>query len=304
MNDIDIKLLNLLKTGSATVKDMKDVTHLNRYELAKKLNELKQYGYIINKLYAEEGFYFSLDNELKKETLKEIIINDQLRFITISDCHFGAIFERLDLIENIYNYAITNGINNVFNAGDLIQGYNEEHSFSNRIFSVSEQLDYVIKNYPYDNRIYNYILLGNHDFNSVKYYGFDISKQLENKRIDFTILGYLYGFIKANNDYICLHHPDTYNSAYYDKDMKTIMNKEQITPIIILRGHTHESGLYYSKDDILTLNIPCLCGTISKEIGAWDITLNYKDGYVTDTILKPLVVDKETFPYTKVLTKR
>jgi predicted phosphodiesterase len=304
MNELDEKLLELLKTGSATVKDMKDATHLNRYELSKRLTELKEYGYVINKLYAEEGFYFSLDNEITNSKTKEIIINNQFRFIAISDCHFGAVFERLDLIENIYNYAITNGINNIFNAGDLIQGYNEEHSFNNRIYSVSEQLDYVIKKYPYDNRIYNYILLGNHDFNSIKYHGFDISKQLENKRIDFTIIGYLCGFIKTNKDYICLHHPNTYDSSQYDKDINIITNQEKIKPILILRGHTHESGLYYNKNDILTLNIPCLCGTLRKEIGAWDITLNYEKGYITDTILKPLIVDRETYPYTRVLTKR
>jgi hypothetical protein len=43
---------------------------------------------------------------------------------------------------------------------------------------------------------------------------------------------------------------------------------------------------------------------LRKEIGAWDISLYYENGYVTDTVLRPLIVEKETFPYTKVLTKR
>jgi predicted MPP superfamily phosphohydrolase len=305
MKDIDIKLLELLKEGSATVEDMQKATNLNRVELAKKLNHLKSDGYIIKKLYASEGFYFSLDNNLNDNKIKEIILDDYLRFLVISDCHFGSIFDRLELIEYLYNYSIINGINNIFNTGDLVQGvYTEKENVKSKFTSIEDQISYVIKNYPYDKRIFNYILLGNHDYNSIKHNYFDISKQLESKRIDFSILGYEYAFIKTNNDYICLHHPFVYDQKKYDIDLEKIIMKEKINPVLILRGHTHESALYYNKDNILTLNIPCLCGTLRKEIGAWDISLYYENGYVTDTVLRPLIVEKETFPYTKVLTKR
>ena len=57
----------------------------------------------------------------------------------------------------------------IINGGDLIDG-----SFSKGVQKIDDpicQLDYVIKNYPFDKRILNLICLGNHDFFFIQVWG-------------------------------------------------------------------------------------------------------------------------------------
>lgn len=52
------------------------------------------------------------------------------RFIVISDTHFGSIFESIEYLEMVYEYAVKNGIKYIFHCGDLIEG--EEYYDSGR----------------------------------------------------------------------------------------------------------------------------------------------------------------------------
>ena len=45
-----------------------------------------------------------------------------MNFILISDLHFGSKFERVDLMNIVYDYAIKNNINLIVIGGDLIDG--------------------------------------------------------------------------------------------------------------------------------------------------------------------------------------
>ena len=74
-----------------------------------------------------------------------------MKFLLISDLHFGNELENLKLIDRAYNYCIKNGINIILCGGDFIDG-----SFSKgsqKITDLYDQIEYFIKNYPQDKNI-------------------------------------------------------------------------------------------------------------------------------------------------------
>ena len=49
-------------------------------------------------------------------------VSDNLKFIVISDTHFGSKYENFDYLKEVYDYALSHGIKYIFHAGDLIEG--------------------------------------------------------------------------------------------------------------------------------------------------------------------------------------
>ena len=99
------------------------------------------------------------------------------RFIVISDTHFGSIFESIEYLEMVYEYAVKNGIKYIFHCGDLIEG--EEYYDSGRskweYRNIYLQIEHILNDYCYDESIKNIILLGNHDVKSLKVRGIDLN---------------------------------------------------------------------------------------------------------------------------------
>ncbi len=153
------------------------------------------------------------------------------KFIVISDTHFGSIFESIEYLEIVYDYAIKNGIKYIFHCGDLIEG--EEYYESERIKwkyrNIYLQIEHILNDYCYDESIKNIILLGNHDVKSLKVRGIDLNDVLK-ERNDFISLGYRNGYIKVKNDYIALKH-----------DIERMLNPNYpLATSLSFSGHTHQ----------------------------------------------------------------
>lgn len=153
------------------------------------------------------------------------------RFIVISDTHFGSIFESIEYLEMVYEYAIKHGIKYIFHCGDLIEG--EEYYDSGRskweYRNIYLQIEHILNDYCYDESIKNIILLGNHDVKSLKVRGIDLNDVLR-ERSDFISLGYRNGYIKVKDDYIALKH-----------DIKRMLNPNySLATSLSFSGHTHQ----------------------------------------------------------------
>lgn len=306
MNEL---LFELLQKG-ATVDTLKKELKLNNYQLTLKLNALKNKGYTI---YRKNHYDFPTYHLAKSQVIKNtmytpiFIQGGKVRFILISDTHLCHMGDRIDLIESIYDYAIKNDIKGIIHTGDLIEGVSEAVENHEQIVKIPDSLEqakYVVKNYPKDNTITNYILLGNHDSTTLNYSGFDISQFIASKRLDMIFTGYRIANLKINNDFIALHHPFLQkNNHYYDEEINNDFVTKKNIPFVIIRGHTHASSLY-DFEKSLVICVPALYDKGDMQKGAWDIELTFgNNGKICNLELHPLIVEPKITPVTKILRK-
>lgn len=218
--------------------------------------------------------YQSLLNELASSIpdsdLKILIalkkINDN-KIIVISDTHYGSKLEDYNYINLVYNYAINNNIFKILHAGDLLQGTIRPTKSAN----MQEQIESVLKNYPYDKYIQNYILLGNHDYIALRK---DINLlSLFNQRKDLEILGFKKVYINWQNNLIALSH----NLKKYKEEIP------RIGTIVKFCGHRHELFIK-EKDNNSKIYLP----TLSNDIKYYEAPKNYPgfvECYIIDNIL-------------------
>ena len=235
---------------NASVNEICKVTGLSHKQLFYRINMLKIKGYDFKKKYFYSGdIVYSLIKEFNKEENGQTIYTSskdtEFKALLISDLHLGSIDERPELLFEVYNYAIKDGINIIINAGDLIDGTfgQKEH----KITDINKQIEHLLKSYPFDKNILNFICLGNHDFSCLEKVGLDISKILDNKRHDLVSLGYGEGYINVKNDIITVRHPKT----------KMKEEKRVIDRGLILSGHRHSSK-FVSNGHIVNLHLPSL----------------------------------------------
>lgn len=171
-----------------------------------------------------------------------------IKFIVISDTHFGAWYENFNYLNKVYEYAIRNGINYIVVTGDLIEGNCFDYDRCKSEYkSIKAQMDHVFLDYCYDDSIKNIILLGNHDFSAYVKEGIDIGNFLS-IRDDFNIIGYKEGYLKIRDEFITLKHE-------VSKILNSIDNPCSVLNIV---GHSHQYRTTYN-DDSVVLKVPCLC---------------------------------------------
>jgi predicted phosphodiesterase len=90
---------------------------------------------------AEQGKKFTLDPKLWQ--------GDTLKIGHVSDNHLGSNFERLDVLNCLYDLFEDEGVSVVFHTGNLVEG---EASFNRneiKIWGFDNQVDYAVRNFPY-----------------------------------------------------------------------------------------------------------------------------------------------------------
>ena len=242
-------LLKLLEEGK-TCNEMCNILHLSNKQLYNNLTNLKKKGILFSKKYFETGdiAYKTIYNkeDLSSSNTVKIITNTDsknIKVLVISDLHFGNSKERIDLINKAYDYCINNNINLIFCCGDLIDG--TFSSSEQKISNAYNQIDYFIKNYPFDKNILTFGVGGDHDLSCVKHYGQDLIESLNNYRHDIIIPDYNNVFIELNNLKILLHH-------HIKGD--TIIDNRSIN----FFGHSHKYTISTSKSGQINVRVPSL----------------------------------------------
>lgn len=244
-----IELLN----NNFTLNDIASTLNLTHKQLYYRLLLLKNQGYFFKKNYYSNGeITFSipdshdLNNSLYYTDNIDIITeknDNQLRLITISDLHLGSKNDNIEALYKIYEYAKSNNIHSIINCGDLVDGIGGYDGLPKEK-DLSKQIDYLIKNYPFDKNILNYTVLGNHDVMSLYSTGIELKKVLENKRLDIIPLNYNHSILKIKNSRIGLSHP-------IENIKKRIWNVD-----LNLIGHSHSAKFTFSPNGII--HVPSL----------------------------------------------
>lgn len=291
------KMILALIDDGYSIQEIRKKLDIDYRELNTRLNQIRRCGYEFLSSYDNNGkinFLINRGTDIYNEegitTINALEKVSNFRFIATSDTHYGHKRDCIEMLYNLYDYASKNGIHNIFNAGDLIEGdYTNKDYMRNK--SIETQLNYIIKNYPYDDEIVNYILGGNHDYHSLIESGLNIFDVLKSRRYDFVCLGYGLHTLRIKNVNISMKHylPATDLTAMPPSD-------------IVLAGHSHISKMEFGNRAVLTLPSCSLIGhnrdkNNKDEVKALDINIKFQN--TTSRVIE--INELQTLPKVKVL---
>ena len=286
VDDYQAHLLQLVREGKSN-REICEILNMSSNQLYDELLKLKTKGVKYSRKYYSAGsIKYNKIKKLKKlnENVNKTIITDNqennMKFLLISDLHFGNEFENLGLIDRAYNYCIKNGINIILCGGDFIDG-----SFSKspqKITDLYDQIEYFIKNYPQDKNILTFGVAGDHDFSTLKRASLDIIEICNNRRHDIIIGGYNNAEINIKNDKIHLFH----------NILGGRMHSAQAP--IILCGHLHKY-MTQQKNNSLYITLPTLSNINQQMPSALELDVSFSKGYISSAVIKHLYFGTQDF---------
>lgn len=286
VDDYQAHLLQLVREGKSN-REICEILNMSSNQLYDELLKLKTKGVKYSRKYYSDGsIKYNKIKKLKKlnENVNKTIITDNqennMKFLLISDLHFGNEFENLGLIDRAYNYCIKNGINIILCGGDFI-----DVSFSKspqKITDLYDQIEYFIKNYPQDKNILTFGVAGDHDFSTLKRASLDIIEICNNRRHDIIIGGYNNAEINIKNDKIHLFH----------NILGGRMHSAQAP--IILCGHLHKY-MTQQKNNSLYITLPTLSNINQQMPSALELDVSFSKGYISSTVIKHLYFGTQDF---------
>ena len=289
MSDLTKELLKLINEGK-TINQISETLNLSNKKIYNILTLIRNKGFDFERKYYDTGdiTYVPRTTPLTNTQEGVNIITDKSNTtytaMVISDIHFGSGFENRDLIDKIYNYCVKEGIHNIICCGDLLDGIYSQRE--QRIPDTMEQVDYLLKNYPFDKSILNFTVLGDHDHSVLRHTGQDISFVLNSYRHDIVPLGYRVGNLNIKNDTLTIEH-------------QIQSKKNRATSNLTLFGHHHTSEINYYPNkcritvpSLSNLNIFKEDGTRSqvKMPGAYFITIKFSDNVFSTIQLSQLII--------------
>ena len=284
MTELNSQLLNLI-LANKSINEISQTMSLSHKQIFQRLKNLQQNGYCFDREYTYKGDIFYKKNKdiyTKDRDIRIEMPNDvnEIQAILISDLHIGCVKERLDALDQIYDYCIKNGINIIINAGDLINGKIMGPDNKNKISDYEAQIKYLLKNYPFDKNILNFTCLGNHDIDALQNEGIDLATALYNNRHDIIPLGYAEGIIGIKNEKIVVKHP-----------IKSCPNQEE-NPYFV-KGHAHKMAINKGSDSF-SITVPTLSDLSYNNScfapSAVEITIKFYSNLFQQVYIKHLVI--------------
>lgn len=297
MSDLTKRLLELIKNNK-TLNEISDELKMSNKQLYNLFTIIKNKGIEFNRIYYEDGnIKYNENKELYTNNLNNSITiktnsnNNIFKAVVTSDLHIGNSAQRLDLLYKLYDYCSKESIHNVFITGDLIDGtYNRMP----QIMTLEEQIDFIIKKYPFDKNILNFVVLGDHDYSSLDSTGQNIATVLNNYRQDIVPIGYNLGKINIKKDQVILYHK--FNDKYKNQVNYTLPTQNSI----IFHGH-HHNGFSVNKSCSNTIiYIPTLSDIYSDRKNSIPsailVELIFNQEICTYIKLKQLLISNDVFP--------
>lgn len=245
MTEMDKQLYNLILNKSS-IDIILEKTGLSLGQLKVRLNSLKNNGYELKREYYSNGDIIlglkdldDLESNNKNVTLITDPDQNEFSFMFVSDMYLCSEYERLDLINEAYEICAKKNINIILNGGIFIHMQNEKNEI-NILNEIDKNIKYVLKNYPYDKNIINFICHDPNEFIACKSISRDIGKYLQEARPDMISLGYNQGILNIQNDKILLK-PISLGSRRNrgNRDNESDKNRERYK-FTLLTAYSHE----------------------------------------------------------------
>ncbi len=185
---------------------------------------------------------------------------DWVRFGAIADTHLCSKYERLDVLNAIYDVYEREGIKDVYMAGNWIDGEASFNKYDVWCIGVETQIEYFLKHYPRRKGITTHILSGlDHEGWYIAREGINIGKVMQDRaieqgRTDLIDIGTLerdFCFNKGDGKSIMrVCHPgmgSSYAISYTaQKYVESLQGGEK--PSFIIFGHYHKLSLEYPRE--------------------------------------------------------
>ena len=131
--------------------------------------------------------------------------DNSYHFGVVSDNHLGSKYERLDVLNELYDIFSLSGVDRVYNAGNWIEGESRFNHHELLVHGMDAQVIYLAKNYPERQGITTYAVSGDdHEGWYAQREGVDIGKYAESTmrqfgRLDWVNLGYMEAHVRLVN---------------------------------------------------------------------------------------------------------
>ncbi len=265
----EVKTIPLDKLKEKIKKELK--TPRTIVELANKFNKApKEITAIIEELKSEKynlhiaDDTYEISREIKQGGQLRIDLskfnNKTYKLGLVSDNHLNSKYERLDILNALYDKFEQEGITEVYNAGNWIDGVCNFNKHDVINTGMTAQVDYFIKNYPQRKGITTYFIAGDdHEGWYVQREGINIGEYAQMKaeqagRFDLKYIGYIEADIELVNKkgkaILKVQHPgggSAYALSYSPQKMiESLQGGEK--PQILAMGHYHKSEYIYYRD--------------------------------------------------------
>lgn len=222
--------------------------------------KLQLQGYRGVRIFDEEGVTFIHNkvtlNELRSES-RDISIPhtgyDPITFAVVSDTHIGSSKSDLRALHEFYDIVEGRGITEVFHAGDISDGY-----YSNRPTSIMEQdgvgftnqLNKIVKEYPYREGVTTYFITGNHDQTHQRNAFANIGESISMVRGDMIYIGHNFArvYLKENLT-LGLVHPTGGISRNFNLQIRNMIDRNPGRRAdLMVYGHYHKLAMLKHND--------------------------------------------------------
>ncbi len=291
MTNEDKELLQvLISNPNISCKELATLFAMDFKALKNALKRLDISGYRIKKTYEQQGdILLQPTTQLDQNKIAIIPTKPVFRFAAISDTHIGHEKSNINYIDQVYQYCIDKDIHLIFHLGDIIEGV--ENSHYTKFKNSTNQLQYVLRNYPFQDDILNFFLFGNHDMRGLKESKFNAYHFMKDKRLDFIPVGITNGTISIKKETIALCHNAGINGNSKIK--------------LVLKGHSHTYKVQNDENGCIVY-VPTLSkinpmSTKKDFIPSFlDITIGWNQNEFNTIALKHLQVNKQITPLGEV----
>ena len=254
MTEINAKILSMIKDNKS-IEEISNEVNLSYKQLYDRFNKLQGYGYNIDRTYHTNGMVkYNIDGKTSYKENRFELKNDLNKFniMLISDLHMGNNKCDEESLYTIYEYCIKNNIHVIIICGDIIDGNNKN---PDSFLAVDEQVDYFIKNYPFDKSIINLYICGNHEKMAYDSFNVSLNTALSVRRHDICPMkNYKHitdscinnQILKINNNKILLSHISS--KPTNDENIK-----------LNIMGHRHASvSVFNTHNSIPSIYVPSI----------------------------------------------
>lgn len=251
------ELMDILRKGPWTLDQIAAAVQKPRGAVLDELDGLRAGGVNLHEI----GGKWSIEKETRPAFLAEGDIptyvsrpDNTFVFGATSDNHLGSKYERLDVLNDLYDRFEKRGVDRVFNAGNWIDGEARFNKFDIHTHGMEAQMRYLAANYPKRKGITTYAVAGDdHEGWYGQREGVDIGRYAERimrdeGRTDWVNLGYMEAHVRLVNantgksQILACVHPgggSSYALSYsIQKIIESLDGGEK--PAVGLYGHYHK----------------------------------------------------------------
>jgi len=252
-----VKILQRNKKEYLDVGQLADQLDTGPTKIKEALEELKDSGYNIQ----VKGSSYNLSQDIPAKPPTHISItgmsHESYRFGAVGDNHLGSKYERLDVLNALYDYFQEQGITKVFNTGNWIDGEARFNKHDLKVHGLDNQIDYFLDHYPKREGIQTLLITGDdHEGWYTQREGINVGEYLMHRaamkgRTDLTFLGHMEHDVIFNapqgQTVLRVLHPGGGSSYALSYSVQKIVESYQggEKPQILLVGHYHKAEYSY-----------------------------------------------------------